>query len=129
MFVDGTKIEANANRYTLVWAKAVAKQLEKLEVRIAKEVPEVALRYELFVDTTLEDCLSHLMKLANLVNLTFVNGKGYQLFNQKLKAVAAFNDDARMEDGKYHISFYETENSADLVSFWYDPQTKEAGIN
>ena len=35
MFVDGTKIEANANRYTFVWAKAVAKQLEKLEVRIA----------------------------------------------------------------------------------------------
>ena len=76
MFVDGTKIEANANRYTFVWAKAVAKQLEKLEVRIAKEVPEVALRYDLFVDTSLEDCLTHLMKLAELVNLTFVSGKG-----------------------------------------------------
>ncbi len=60
MFVDGTKIEANANRYTFVWAKAVAKQLEKLEVRIAKEVPEVALRYGLFADTSLEDCLAHL---------------------------------------------------------------------
>ncbi len=30
MFVDGTKIEANANRYTFVWAKAVAKQLGTL---------------------------------------------------------------------------------------------------
>ena len=37
-YIDGTKIEANANRYTFVWAKAVAKQLEKLETRIAKEV-------------------------------------------------------------------------------------------
>ena len=76
LFVDGTKIEANANRYTFVWAKAVTKQLAKLEVRIAKEIPEVALRYELPVDTSLEDCLSHLLKLANLINLSFVSGKG-----------------------------------------------------
>ena len=34
MFVDGTKIEANANRYTFVWAKAVKKHLEKLEKKI-----------------------------------------------------------------------------------------------
>jgi len=30
-FVDGTKIEANANRYTFVWGKAVVKQKMKLE--------------------------------------------------------------------------------------------------
>ncbi len=30
LFVDGTKIEANANRYTFVWAKAVEKRLKKL---------------------------------------------------------------------------------------------------
>ena len=54
----------------------MAKQLEKLEVRIAKEVPEVALRYDLFADTSLEDCLAHLLKVAELVNLTFVSGKG-----------------------------------------------------
>lgn len=41
---NGTKIEANANRYTFIWAKAVKKQLEKLDVRISKEVPEIALR-------------------------------------------------------------------------------------
>lgn len=76
MFVDGTKIEANANRYTFVWSKAVAKQLEKLEVRIAKEVPEVAVRYELSRDISLEDCLSHLVNLADLIDLTFVSGKG-----------------------------------------------------
>src|SRR3984893_15978033 len=29
-FVDGTKIEANANRYTFVWGKAVVKQKAKL---------------------------------------------------------------------------------------------------
>lgn len=76
MFVDGTKIEANANRYTFVWSKAVAKQIEKLEVRITKEVPGIAERYELLRDTSLEDCLSHLIRLADLINLTFVSGKG-----------------------------------------------------
>lgn len=33
MFVDGTKIEANANKYSFVWAKAVEKNLKKLETK------------------------------------------------------------------------------------------------
>ena len=76
LFVDGTKIEANANRYTFVWAKAVKKQAEKLEARIAKEVPEVAVRYQLPEYTSLEDCLLWLTDLAAQINLVFVNGKG-----------------------------------------------------
>lgn len=76
LFVDGTKIEANANRYTFVWAKAAAKQLEKLEARIAKEVPEIAVRYQLPEYTSLEDCLRWLTNLAAQIDLTFVSGKG-----------------------------------------------------
>ena len=34
LFVDGTKIEANANRYTFVWANAVKKNAEKLYQKI-----------------------------------------------------------------------------------------------
>lgn len=33
-FVDGTKIEANANRYTFVWGKAVVKYKAKLEEKV-----------------------------------------------------------------------------------------------
>jgi len=33
-FVDGTKVEANANRYTFVWGKAVVKQKAKLEEKV-----------------------------------------------------------------------------------------------
>ena len=33
MFVDGTKLEANANRYTFVWKKAIEKNLKKLEAK------------------------------------------------------------------------------------------------
>lgn len=30
VFIDGTKIEPNANRYTFVWRKSIEKQLIKL---------------------------------------------------------------------------------------------------
>ena len=33
IFLDGTKIEANANRYTFVWRGSVEKNLEKLQVK------------------------------------------------------------------------------------------------
>lgn len=33
-FVDGTKIEANANRYTFVWGKAVSKHKLKLQEKV-----------------------------------------------------------------------------------------------
>lgn len=33
VFVDGIKIEANANKYTFVWAKSVKKNLKKLETK------------------------------------------------------------------------------------------------
>ena len=76
LFVDGTKIEANAKRYTFVWSKAVAKQQEKLEARIGKEVPGIAVRYHLPECTSLKDCLMWLTNLAAQINLTFVSGKG-----------------------------------------------------
>ena len=33
-FVDGTKIEANANRYTFVWGKAVSTHKAKLQEKV-----------------------------------------------------------------------------------------------
>jgi hypothetical protein len=33
-FVDGTKIEANANRYTFVWGKAIKKNKERIEKQL-----------------------------------------------------------------------------------------------
>jgi transposase len=41
-FLDGTKIEANANKYSFVWRKTVGKQKEKLEQKIIKEILENA---------------------------------------------------------------------------------------
>ena len=39
VFIDGTKIEAYANRYTFVWKKRVLKDKTRLQEKIKKELP------------------------------------------------------------------------------------------
>ena len=40
IFIDGTKIEANANKYTFVWKKSVTKNQAKLLIKLAIFVAE-----------------------------------------------------------------------------------------
>lgn len=76
LFVDGTKIEAYANKYTFVWKKAVEKNLVKLEKKIENMLPVICERYGLVNDASLEDCYNTLVLQAQWINLTFVVGKG-----------------------------------------------------
>lgn len=41
VFIDGTKIEANANRYSFVWKKTVTKNQNKLAEKIRAELPAI----------------------------------------------------------------------------------------
>jgi transposase len=41
VYVDGTKLESRANRYTFVWRKSVEKNKAKLEVKICKVLEQV----------------------------------------------------------------------------------------
>ena len=47
IFIDGTKIEANANKYTFVWKRAVTKSQEKLGEKAAALVEECVNTYAL----------------------------------------------------------------------------------
>ena len=76
LFVDGTKIEANANRYTFVWAKAVQKNLNKLYERIEQEIPEIAFKYGLNPNVELEQAIHFLSEIAGMRGISFVSGKG-----------------------------------------------------
>ena len=76
LFVDGTKIEANANRYSFVWAKAVEKSLKKLNERIERELPPVREKYGLSEGLGLESTVKELNALAELQRIRFVHGKG-----------------------------------------------------
>ena len=47
IFIDGTKIEANANKYTFVWKKAVTKNQAKLLIKLADFVAECGQLYDI----------------------------------------------------------------------------------
>lgn len=76
VFVDGTKIEANANRYTFVWAKAVQKNMNRLYERIDRELPTVALKYGLSESVELEQAIGYLENFARMCGIEFVHGSG-----------------------------------------------------
>lgn len=42
-FIDGTKIEANANKYTFVWKKSILKNEDRMFVKIEKLISEINL--------------------------------------------------------------------------------------
>ena len=47
IFIDGTKIEASANKYTFVWKKAVTKNQAKLLQKLADFIAECELLYDI----------------------------------------------------------------------------------
>lgn len=75
LFVDGTKIEANANRYTFVWANAVKKNAEKLYQKIEFFMKVLAERYMVELDTP-EEYFSFLGNRIISLEMVFVSGKG-----------------------------------------------------
>ena len=76
LFVDGTKIEAYANKYTFVWKKAVEKNLAKLNKKFEDILPVISERYGFSESISLEECYEQLCLQAQWINLTFAVGKG-----------------------------------------------------
>lgn len=82
-FIDGTKIEANANKYSFVWKKATAKKADTLLKRIHDELPaklkEAGIRFHVPERTSIRQ----LKKLRKRIHarieadgIEFVSGKG-----------------------------------------------------
>ncbi len=76
LFVDGTKIEAYANKYTFVWKKAVEKNLVKLNQKIEAILPLIAERYGFKEFIAIEECYEALVNQVKWNNLILVAGKG-----------------------------------------------------
>lgn len=76
IFIDGTKIEANANRYTFVWAKTVEKNLQKLNAKINNELPGLCQKYGLSESASLADVIEFLLKARDFLGIKFVYGRG-----------------------------------------------------
>lgn len=82
IFIDGTKIEAYANRYTFVWRKSVEKYKAKLLVKIAAlmDTANAELNISVKENRSKLHMLNMLLKELNTLqekqNIEFVNGRG-----------------------------------------------------
>ena len=84
IFIDGTKIEANANKYTFVWKKSTDKFQAKLQEKIKEIIEKINFEYktkyivsepEAKIDY-LQKILRFLNKVKELENIEFVHGQG-----------------------------------------------------
>lgn len=71
LFVDGTKIEANANKYSFVWKKSTNKYQDRLEKKIEAFLPALHERYG--ISGSAEDAEKHLLSVKRE---PFVYGRG-----------------------------------------------------
>ncbi len=84
VFVDGTKIEANANKYSFVWKKAVSKNELKLKENIKSFVQLINKEFQfnyivsddINILTLLKDISDNLLQLKSELNIEFVHGIG-----------------------------------------------------
>ena len=83
IFIDGTKIEAAANKYTFVWKKAVTKNQAKLLIKLADFVAECEQLYGLKIVYGNTVKINHVKKLRKKLyalkqseNIVFVHGIG-----------------------------------------------------
>lgn len=83
LFVDGTKIESRAGRYTFVWKKSVTKNLQKLIDKAVLLVADLEEQYDLHLAhnnkvsmKVLKKIRKKLYVLKNQQDIVFVHGSG-----------------------------------------------------
>ena len=85
VFIDGTKIEANANRYSFVWKKRVEKEKARLLEKIKKELPGIVKQTGISYHVPDEPKVHNLKKLRKKLGrekeqsgVEFVHGAGHR---------------------------------------------------
>lgn len=130
LFVDGTKIEANANRYSFVWKKTT----ERFEKNLQEKMKEILenLKTDLNIEFVVpedkisvqfvNDILSKLMEIKNNENIEFVSGKGkrkskiqkyVESLNEFLDKQSKYDDYNKIFDGRN--SFSKTDHDATFM--------------
>ena len=88
-YIDGTKIEANANKYTWIWKKSCIKNRDKVFVKVTELLEEINSRELAFLNVKFETRTEYaiayldeiLEKYSNVYNLNlseFVSGRGHR---------------------------------------------------
>ncbi len=83
VFIDGTKIEANANKYSFVWKKSTEKKVGKVQAKIHETLPEMLKKLGIRFYVPAEIEIRHLKKLRKKLyakikeaGIVMVHGKG-----------------------------------------------------
>ena len=129
IFIDGTKIEANANKYTFVWKKAVTKNQAKLLIKLADFVAECEQLYDIKIAYGNVIKIKHLKRLRkklyalkNAGNITFVHGIGKRKtpLQKSIEALEEALSKLKEYTQKIHIcgernSYSKTDNDATFM--------------
>ena len=129
VFIDGTKIEADANRYSFVWKKSIEKNEAKLQEKMKKELPTIAQTYEVRFHVGeeikcqhLKSLLKKLRRLQEQLKVTFVHGKGRRKhpLQKAIETVEEYLKRLKMYNKHKHImgdrnSFSKTDNGATFM--------------
>jgi len=82
-FIDGTKLEANANRYSFVWKKSTQKNQEKLQEKMRVELPALAAQFglrfyvgQIIKAKNLKKLRRQLKAIQTKQRVLFVHGRG-----------------------------------------------------
>ena len=129
LFVDGSKLEANAGRYTFVWKKSVNKHEARMQERMKAEIPELAkgfgLRFwvsEKIRAKDLKKLRKRLKALQIQQRVTFVNGRGKHKteLQKAIETVEGYIDRQKKYDDYKHSfgdrnSFSKTDRDATFM--------------
>ena len=77
LFVDGTKIEANANKYSFVWKRSTNKYEARLDEKLETLLPELCKKHGVMANEPGE----LLTQLEDRVDFPFVHGRGSERVN------------------------------------------------
>ncbi|SQB38703.1 ISCpe5, transposase [Clostridium perfringens] len=106
LLIDGTKIEANANRYTFVWKKSTKKFEEKLQIKVRKLIENINKDLNITFHNEIKisvseatNLLTYIILLKEKTNLEFVYGKGKR--KSKLQKYAEGLEDFIEKQSKY----------------------------
>ena len=112
VFIDGTKIESAANKYTFVWKKAVTKNQAKLFGKILSLVEECETLYGLHIVhhgkvslQTLKRLRKKLYRIRREEGIVFVHGSGKRKtrLQKSIETLEAYLDKLKEYNHKLHI--------------------------
>jgi len=127
VFIDGTKLEANANRYSFVWKKSTQKNEDKMQEKMKDELPKLSTKFGVRFHAGEKIRVKDLKKLRKRLyalkgDMEFVQGKGRRkpALQKAIEAVEEYITRQKQYDDHNHSfgdrnSFSKTDRDATFM--------------